>query len=81
MITIQNDFLLGAYAPLTLEGNIMVDGVLTSCYADCDHDLAHLTMIPMQRFLEVLKWILGEDTGFPVFVSTARLLGFFFLQD
>ena len=58
-----------------MEGKIIVDGVLTSCYADSNHDLAHLAMIPMQRFSEVLSWIFGEDTGFPVFVSTARLLG------
>ena len=59
----------------------MVDEVLTSCYADIDHDVAHQTMIPMQRFSEVLKWIFGEETGFPVFLSTARLLGIFLLPD
>ena len=32
---------LGAYTPVTVEGNIAVDGVLASCYAFADHDLAH----------------------------------------
>ena len=30
----------------------MVDGVLVSCYADFDHDLAHITITPMQKFAE-----------------------------
>ena len=34
--------------PLTMEGNIIVDGVLASCYASFDHDLAHIAMAPMQ---------------------------------
>ena len=32
--------------PLTEEGNIVVDGVLASCYASFDHDLAHIAMVP-----------------------------------
>ena len=53
---------------------IVVDGVLASCYAGFHHDLAHLTMIPMQRFLEVIEWTLGDDTGLSVFVNTAKEL-------
>ena len=53
----------------------MVDGILASCYADFHHDLAHLTMTPMQRFSEVLELLFGDESGFPVFVSTARELG------
>ena len=53
----------------------MVDGVLASCYADFNHDVAHLTVIPMQSFQAVLEWIFGDDAGFPVYVSTARQLG------
>ena len=32
----------GAFTPVTMEGNIIVDGVLTSCYASASHDLAHI---------------------------------------
>ena len=39
--------LLGAYTPLTKEGNIVVDGVLASCYAFSNHDLAHTAMAPI----------------------------------
>ena len=35
----------GAYAPLTLEGTIVVDNALASCYAIIDdHRLAHTTL-------------------------------------
>ena len=44
-------YFVGAYVPLTMEGNIIVDGVLASCYPEYfDHNLAHLLMIPMQTF-------------------------------
>ena len=55
----------------------MVDGVLASCYAGFHHDLVHLTMTPMQGFSEVIHWLFGDDTGFPVFVSTVKELGMF----
>ena len=73
--------ILGVYAPLTFEGNIMVDGILASCYADISNtDLAHLSVIPvipMRRFSAVVEWIFGEDIGFPIFVNTAIELGTF----
>ena len=72
---------IGAYLPLVMEGNIMVDGVLASCYASVDHDLAHLIMTPMQKFSESMEWIFGEDAGLPVFVNTAMELGTLLLPD
>ena len=59
----------------------MVDGILASCYADFHHDLAHFTMTPLQRFSEVIELIFGDESGFPVFVSTARELGIFLLPN
>ena len=53
----------------------MVDGVLASCYADCQHDLAHLTMTPMRRFSEMIEWIFGDGGSVPVFVNIAEKLG------
>ena len=79
--TIPNIIFLGAYVPLTREGLIVVDGVLASCYADFDHDLAHLIMTPMQRFSKVMQWIFGDDTGFAIYVNTARELGILLLPD
>ena len=71
----------GAYVPLTKEGKIMVDGVFASCYADIDHDIAHLTMVLMQRFPAAMEWLFGEDNGYPVYVSTLRLLGMILLPE
>ena len=55
----------------------MVDEVLASCYADFHHDVAHLAMIPMQQFSEVMGYIFGEEGGFPIFVNTAREFGIY----
>ena len=71
---ILNSF-LGAFMPLTMEGNIMVDGILSSCYASFDHDLAHFAMIPMQWFPQMIKWIFGEDNGSPIYVNIVKGLG------
>ena len=67
--------LQGAYVPLTMEGNIVVEGVLASCYGSFDHDIAHLVMAPMQMFPEITAWIFGEDKPFPFYVKTAVELG------
>ena len=61
--------------PLTSTGNIIVDGVLTSCYASLDHDLAHISMKPMQWSPNIIQWIFGEENGFPTFITTAEELG------
>ena len=67
--------------PLIAEGKLLVDGVLASCYASSDHDLAHLTMTPMQMFPTLMDWLFGEDIGYPVYVSTLRKLGMMILPD
>ena len=63
----------------------MVDEILASCYARdawyTDHDLAHLSMIPMQIFSEQMEWIFGDDHGFLVFVKMARDLGMLLAPD
>ena len=73
---------VGTYVPLTMDGNIVVDGVLASCYASIDHDLAHFGMIPMRWFPTMAKWIFGEeDTGSQIAVSLAKPLGKWILPD
>ena len=57
----------------------MVDGVLASCYTGFHHDLAHLTMIAMQRFSEIVEWTFGDNSGLSVFVNTAKELGMILL--
>ena len=68
-------FLLGAYAPLTMEGNIIVDGVLASCYASTQHDLAHIGMAPMRWFPQIMELIFGENNGNHVYVKIAKEFG------
>ena len=51
---------------LTIQGNILVDGVLASWYASAlSHDFAHLKMRPIQWFPEAMKWISGNKNGSP----------------
>ena len=67
----------GAYVPLTMEGNLVVDGVLVSCYPSAEHDLAHIGMAPIRWFPGMIKWICGEDNGFSIYVNIAEELGKF----
>ena len=60
---------LGAFVPVTMDGNIIVDGVLASCYPSLDHDLLHVVMTPLQWLPEVTKWTFGEDNGLHVYVK------------
>ena len=68
----QNLLFLGAYVPLTMEGRIVVDGILTSCYASVDHDLAHIGMTPLRWFSWMVEQIYGEDNGSPGYVEITK---------
>ena len=73
---IETDYLLiiGAFVPLTMNGNIMVDGILASCYASTDHDLAHIGMLPIRWFPTMIQWIFGEEDGFTSFVKMSKVI-------
>ena len=71
----MNVIIPGAYTPVTMEGNIIADGVLTSCYAFSDHDLAHIGMTPIRWFPDIADWIFGDDNGSQAFVNIAEVLG------
>ena len=59
-----------------MEGKIIVDGVLASCYAHSpDHDIVHFTVTPIRWFPELIQWFLGEDIEFPVYVKIIHDLG------
>ena len=50
----------GAFAPVTQEGTMIVDGVWVSCYADiADHDLADYLMAPLKSFYRWAPQMLG----------------------
>ena len=55
-----------------MEGNIVVDGVLASCYPFVSHDLAHIGMVPIRWFPKIIEWLFGEDNGFQVYVLIAE---------
>ena len=67
--------ILGAYVPLTDEGNIVVDGILASCYASFDHDLAHFAMTPIKWFPGLMEWIFGDNNGMQGYLSIAKTIG------
>ena len=73
--------ILGAYVPLTMEGNIVVDGIVASCYASFDHNLAHFIMKPIHWYPEIFKWVFGVENGAPAYVTTAKWLGRWLLPD
>ena len=64
--------------PLTKGGNIVVDGVLASCYASFGHDLAHFAMKPIQWFSEMIPFNAGDD-GLSTYMMTVKKLGRFIL--
>ena len=59
----------------------MVDGVLASCYAECPHDLSHLSITVWQKFSVVMEWIYGNDPGFLSYVASTKQLGKLILPD
>ena len=61
--------------PLTTEGNVIVDGILASCHASTDHDLAFFGMVPMRWFPEVLVWLFGKEDETQVYANIAEKLG------
>ena len=58
-------FMLGAFTPLTIDGNIIIDGALASCYAFPDHYLACIMMTPMRWFPAALETNYWEKRWIP----------------
>ena len=64
-----------------MEGNIIADGVMASCYASADHELAHLTVKPIIWFPEIFQWIFNDGSGFSVYAKIAADLGKWLLPN
>ena len=60
---------------MVMEGNIVVDGVLASCYASYDHDLSHFTMTLIGWFPYITELIFGNDNGSSAYVNVIRDMG------
>ena len=52
----------------------MVDGVLASCYAFSDHDLAHIDLTPIRLFPGLINLVFGEDQESPTYLLVADQL-------
>ena len=47
--TVEETEQVGVYAPLTAQGNLVVDDILASCYSDFDsHELQHVAFSPLR---------------------------------
>ena len=60
---------------MTMEGNIVVDGILASCYAVVDHDIAQIAMKPIPWYPDVMELVFGDENGVFAYVSLAQSLG------
>ena len=58
-----------------MEGRIITDEVLASCYAFGDHDLAHIAITPMLWIPVINNLVLGDDSGIPVYIKIAEEMG------
>ena len=64
-----------------MAGNIIVDGVLASCYASCHHDIFHIGMTPVQWFPEAIEWVFGNDKKLLAYVNILNDLGYLVLSN
>ena len=70
----------GIWVPLTMDGTLLVDGLLASCYASFSHDLVDLALAPVKMFPRMLlddeesvkvdgcRWVVKflKDAGTPM---------------
>ena len=75
LILSSQSIITGAFIPLTMEGRIVVDGVLASCYPFGNHDLAHISMMPIRWFPKVMEWFFVMEDGLTSFAKVAEKLG------
>ena len=52
-----------------MEGNIVVDGVLASCYAAGDHDIAHIAVAPISWMPGLIEAVFKVDIESPGYVG------------
>ena len=67
----------GLYAPLTRQGNIVVDSVVASCYALVNnHEMAHMSFAPIRWFSYVNEWFFGLKPETPTIERTIEMAHF-----
>ena len=60
-------------------GNIVIEGVVSSCYALYNYDVAHIALTPIRLLPRFTEWVFGNDMGGQTFVEIAKYLGNFAL--
>ena len=65
---------------MTMAGNILVDGVLASCYAFPDHDVAHIGITPIRWFPQITRLIFGMEDGIHGYVNVLEHFGDLFFS-
>ncbi|XP_032900237.1 sonic hedgehog protein [Amblyraja radiata] len=66
--------MIGAYAPLTMQGTLVIDQVLTSCYAVIEeHSLAHWAFAPVRMRYTARSLLLPSDP--PAVNCTVQAVG------
>ena len=58
-----------------MEGNIMVEEVVASCYAIYNRDVAHVALTPIRQLPKITEWIFGNDMGVQASVEIAKTFG------
>ena len=64
-----------------MDGNIIVDGVLVSCYAFDDHHMAHIGMSPICWFPQITELIFGVEDGVHGYFTFVDDLGNWYLTN
>ena len=64
-----------------MDGNIVVDEVLASCYAFSDHDVAHIVTLPLRWFPEIMDWIFAFDNESVAYANIWQDVGRFMLPS
>ena len=60
---------------MTIQGNVVVDGVLASWYGSFDHDLVHILIKNTQWFPETMEWNFGTDIVSPGYAICLEDIG------
>ena len=65
----------GYYSPLTLEGTVVVDGFLASCYASYPHWVANMALFPARTWPSIFLGADGDAEGTGSFVKLIKKIG------